>query len=287
VTPSAETAQISATRLRPVRGPSALSGGWRRCWRLVWRMARTDFVLRYKGSVLGYVWSLLSPLLLFGVIYFAFTQIVQVGKGVPHYPAMLLFNLMMFQFFTEATSRSVISIVAEEHLVRRMEFPRVAVPLSIVLASTFTLGLNMIVVLGFFLATGVPIMWTWLLFPVLLVALYVVTVGCSLLLSTLYVRFRDVSQIWVVVTTALFYLTPVVFPVEFYPSGYNPLLVANPLATILIEGRVWLIDPSAPNFAEVAGTWGLILVPVAIASFLFVFGIGYFNREAPRVAEEL
>ena len=136
MTPSAETAQISATRLRPVRGPSALSGGWRRCWRLVWRMARTDFVLRYKGSVLGYVWSLLSPLLLFGVIYFAFTQIVQVGKGVPHYPAMLLFNLMMFQFFTEATSRSVISIVAEEHLVRRMEFPRAAVPLSIVLAST-------------------------------------------------------------------------------------------------------------------------------------------------------
>ncbi|MGA8218053.1 MAG: ABC transporter permease [Solirubrobacterales bacterium] len=277
----------AATELRTIGGPSALSGGWQRCLRLVWRMARTDFVLRYHGSVLGYVWSLLSPLLLFGVLYFAFTHIVKVGRGVPDYPAMLLFNLMLFQFFTEATERAVTSIVAGENLVRGTEFPRLAVPLSIVLGATFSLGLNMIVVFGFALASGVQVRATWLLFPLLLVALYVVTVSCSLLLSTLYVRFRDVNQIWTVLTRALFYLTPVVFPVEFYPAAYKPLLVANPLAVILIQGRVWIIDPGAPTFAQVAGGLGHIVIPTAITVLLCAYGIHYFNLEAPRVAEEL
>jgi ABC-2 type transport system permease protein len=280
-------ADAAAGELRTIRGPSALSGGWQRCLRLVWRMARTDFVLRYHGSVLGYVWSLLSPLLLFGVLYFAFTRIVRIGSGVQDYPAMLLFNLMLFQFFADATQRAVTSIVAGENLVRRMEFPRLAVPLSIVLGATFSLGLDMIVVFGFILATGVPVKATWLLLPLLLVALYVVTVSCALLLSTLYVRFRDVDQIWTVFARALFYLTPVVFPVEFYPAAYKPLLVANPLAAILIQGRVWIIDPGAPTFAQVAGGLGYILVPAAITVFLAVYGVYYFNRESPRVAEEL
>jgi ABC-2 type transport system permease protein len=250
-------------------------------------MARTDFVLRYHGSALGYLWSLLSPLLTFGVIYFAFTQIVKIGQGVENYPPTLLFNLMLFQFFAEATSRSVTSIVAGEHLVRRMEFPRLAVPLSIVLASTLSLGLNMIVVGGFAIGSGVEVRWTWLLLPLLLLALYTITVSFSVLLSTLYVRFRDVAQIWTVATTALFYMTPIVFPVEFYPDAVKPLLVANPLSPIFIDGRVWLFDPSAPTFANIAGGAVYILIPLAIVLALCVYGASYFNREAPRVAEEL
>ena len=285
-TPEAAT-NAAALELRPVRGPSALSGGWKRCWRLIWQMARTDFVLRYHGSVLGYVWSLLSPLLMFGVIYFAFTQIVRIGAGVEDYPAMLLFNLMLFQFFAEATSRSVTSMVAGENLVRRMEFPRLAVPMSVVLASTLSLGLNLIVVAGFAIASGVEVRWTWLLLPVLLLALYTLTVSLSLLLSSLYVRFRDVDQIWSVVSRALFYLSPVIFPVELYPDAFKPLLVSNPLSPILIEGRVWMIDPDAPTFAEVAGGIGHILVPVGIVLALCAYGAAYFNREAPRIAEEL
>jgi ABC-2 type transport system permease protein len=287
MTPQGEAADPSGFELRPVRGPSAVSGGWKRFWRLTWRMARTDFVLRYHGSVLGYVWSLLNPLLVFGVIYFAFTQIVKIGQGVENYPAMLLFNLMLFQFFSEATSRSVTSIVAGENLVRRMEFPRLAVPMSIVLASTFSLGLNMIVVGGFAIASGVEVRWTWLLLPLLLVALYTITVSCSVLLSTLYVRFRDVAQMWTVATTALFYMTPIVFPVEFYPEAYRPMLVANPLSPIFIEGRVWLFDPGAPTFANIAGGAVYILIPAMIVLGLCAYGALYFNREAPRVAEEL
>ena len=285
--PQEEAPHPRTPELRPVRGPSALSGGWKRCWRLTWRMARTDFALRYHGSILGYIWSLLNPLLFFGVIYFAFTQIVEIGEGVENYPAMLLFNLMMFQFFAEATSISVTSIVAGEHLVRRMEFPRLAVPLSKVIASTFSLGLNLIVVGGFAIASGVEVRWTWLLLPLLLVALYTITVCCSVLLSTLYVRFRDVAQIWTVATTAFFYMTPIVFPVEFYPKAFEPLLVANPLSPIFIEARVWLFDPSAPTFPSIAGGAVYILIPMAIVLALCAYGAAYFNREAPRVAEEL
>jgi ABC-2 type transport system permease protein len=287
MSPPEAAAGSAALELRSVLGPSALSGGWRRFWRLVWRMARTDFVLRYQGSVLGYLWSLLSPLLLFGVLYFAFTRVVKIGRGIENYPAMLLMDLMLFQFFVEATTRSVTSIVAEENLVRKMEFPRLAVPMSKVLASTLSLGINIVVVAGFAIGSGVEIRWTWLLFPLLLVALFVITVSLSLLLSTLYVRYRDVEQIWSVFTRAAFYMTPIVFPVEFYPEVYKPLLVANPLAPIFIEARVWMIDPNAPTFAEVAGGLGYILVPAAIVLALCAYGVSYFNREAPRVAEEL
>jgi ABC-2 type transport system permease protein len=250
-------------------------------------LARTEFVLKYKGSVFGYLWSLVSPLLLFGVLYVAFTKVFRVGGDIPHYAVLLLLNLTLFDFFADTTSRAMTAMVARESVVRKMEFPRLALPLSIVLASTFTLVLNLIVVVGFALATGVHPIWTWLLFPVLLLYLYGFTVGCSLLLSPAFIRFRDTAQIWIVITRAMFYASPVLFPIEFFPAGAKIALAVNPLAPLFAESRIWFLDPGAPTFGEVMGSSAYLIFPLFFYALVVVVGTWLFQHDAPHVAEEL
>jgi ABC-2 type transport system permease protein len=273
--------------LRDIRGPAALSGDQRRFWRLVWYLARTEFILKYKGSFFGYVWSLLSPLLLFGVLYLAFTRVLRFGNGVENYAAVLLLNLMLFQFFQDSTSRAMVSIVGGEGLVRKMEFPRFAIPLSVVLAACFTLGLDLIVVIGYMLISGVPVTASWLLLPVLIAWLGVFAVGTSLLLSALFVYFRDTAQIWIVITRVMFYASPVLFPIEFFPTGWKTLLLLNPLAPLFAQARVWLVDPGAPGFSQAMGGAIYWIYPMLILVTIVVLGFWIFEREAPKVAEQL
>jgi ABC-2 type transport system permease protein len=273
--------------LRDIRGPAALSGNPRRFWRLVWHLARTEFVLKYKGSFFGYVWSLLSPLLLFGVLYLAFTRVLRFGRGVEDYASVLLLNLMLFQFFADSTSRAMTSIVSGEGLVRKMEFPRFAIPLSVVLASGFTLGLDLVVVIAYMLIAGVSVTATWLLFPVLIGWLVLFAVGASLLLSALYVYFRDTAQIWVVLTRVMFYASPVLFPIEFFPSGWKAVLLLNPLAPLFAQARVWIVDPGAQGFSQAMGGAIYWIYPMIVLVTIVILGFWVFEREAPKVAEQL
>ena len=159
------SASPDSLELRQVRGPSALGGGCRRFGELLWLISVTEFKRAYFGTVLGYFWSLLRPLMLFGVLLFVFTQIFRLGSDVPHYPVLLLFNIVLFGFFQEATTTAVTSVVAQEGIVRKTQFPRLVIPLSIVLTGLFNLGLNLVAVFVFILAYGVDPMWTWLLLP--------------------------------------------------------------------------------------------------------------------------
>jgi ABC-2 type transport system permease protein len=273
--------------LRPVRGPSAVGGGWRRFRELLYLISVTEFKKTYFGTVLGYVWSVLRPLLLFGILLFVFTKIFRLGSTVPHYPVLLLFNVVLFGFFSEATGASVMSVVSQEGVVRKTQFPRLVIPLSVVVVSLFNLGINLIVVVVFVLAFGVSPHWTWLLFPLVIFALFVFATTVSMLLSSLYVRFRDTAIIWAVVSTALFYATPVLYPIEKVPSSYRDLILLNPLSPLFEQARKWVIDPSAPGAVAAAGGWTHLLAPIAIFVVICALGVWYFNRAAPRIAEEL
>jgi ABC-2 type transport system permease protein len=277
----------AASGLRPVRGPSALGGGWRRFGELLYLISVTEFKKTYFGTVLGYVWSLLRPLLLFGVLLFVFTKIIRIGSGVPHYPVLLLFNVVLFGFFSEATLAAVTSVVNQEGIVRKTQFPRLVIPLSVVVTALFNLALNLIVVLVFILAFGVSPRWTWLLFPLIVAALFVFVTAVSLLLSSLYVRFRDTAIIWGVLASALFYATPVLYPIEAVPSTYRDVISLNPLTPLFEQARKWVIDPSAPGAVSAAGGWAHLLPGIAIFLGACALGAWYFNREAPRIAEEL
>jgi ABC-2 type transport system permease protein len=273
--------------LRDVRGPSAFSGEWRRFFRLVWKMARTDFSLQHHGSVLGYLWSLMNPLLYFGVLYVAFTQVIKLGAGIDHYAVMLIFNLMLFQFFSEATGRSVSSIVGSEGLIRKMEFPRLAVPMSVISASAISLAFNLIVVVLYAFVNGLEPRWTWLYVPLLVAVVFIFTLGLCLLLSSLYVRFRDIGQVWSVITRALFYMAAVIIPFEFYPQSLRLILGINPLTPVFVQARHWVVDPSAPTFTEIMGNSAMLIPPLLVLVATVGFGFWYFNREAPSIAEDL
>jgi ABC-2 type transport system permease protein len=280
--------------LREVQGPSALGGGARRFFDLLWLISVTEFRRVYFGTVLGYLWSLIRPLMLFGVLLFVFTQVFKVGKElVDHYAVMLLLGIVLYTFFQEATSSAVTSVVSQEGVVRKTQFPRLVIPLATVVTAAFNLMLNLIVVFVFVLAFGVSPAWTWLLFPVALVLLFVGAAGVSMALSALYVRFRDTAIIWVVVSQVLLYLTPILYPVNaFHTSPHarllEHLLMINPLAVIFTQVRVWILhEPAAPTAVAAAGGW-LGLLPAAIIYFgVCFYGLWFFNREAPRIAEAL
>jgi ABC-2 type transport system permease protein len=274
--------------LRIVRGPSALGGGSRRFFDLLWLMSVTEFRRVYFGTVLGYIWSLVRPLMLFGVLLFVFTQIFKVGsESVEHYPVFLLLGIVMFTFFQESTTNSVTSVVAQEGVVRKTQFPRLVIPISTVVTGVFNLGLNLIVVLAFALAFGVEPTWTWLLFPFAAALLFVLTAATSMALSVLYVRFRDVAIIWTVVGQVLFYATPILYPVDFKPN-LEAILMINPIGVILEQVRVWVLaEPTAPTAVEAAGGWLGLLPAAAIFVGVCAFGAWIFNREAPRVAQDL
>lgn len=273
--------------LHEIRGPSALGGGWRRSLDLLYLISVTEFKRAYFGTVLGYVWSLLRPLLLFAVLLFVFTKIFRIGSQVENYPVLLLFNIVLFGFLQDATTQAVQSVVAQEGIVRKTQFPRLVIPMATVMTALFNLGMNLVAVTIFLLAYGVTPTWTWVEFPIIVAALFVLTAAVSTLLSGLYVRFRDVAIIWGVLVTALFYGTPILYPFEFVPERFRDLLAINPLTPLFAEAREAVIDPTAPGAVETVGGWIHMLPPLAISLALCVFAAWYFNREAPRVAEEL
>jgi ABC-2 type transport system permease protein len=282
---SAEPAEVT---LRDVPGPSALGGGWRRSLDLLYLISITEFKRTYFGTALGYLWSIARPLMLFAVLLTVFTQLFRTST-VPHYAVLLLMNIVIYGFFQEATLTAVGSVVAHESVVRKTQFPRLVIPLSVVLTSLFNLLLNLIVVVIFILGFGVTPTWTWLLFPVLFAMLLGITIAVSMIVSSLYPRFRDIQIIWTVFSTALFYATPILYPAE-YLLGHHLLrhvIMLNPLAPIFLLARKWIIDPHAPGPAAVAGGYVPLLAPLAIYAIVCALAVWIFRREAPRIAEAL
>jgi ABC-2 type transport system permease protein len=273
--------------LRDVPGPSALGGGRRRSLELLYLIAVTDFKKHYFGTVFGYLWSIARPLALFGVLLAVFTQVFRLGSEVPNYPVLLLVNVVLFTFFQEATGAAVSSIVAQEAVVRKTQFPRLVIPLAVVLTALFNLGLNLIAVLVFVLAYGVAPMWTWLLFPLAVAALVVLATAVSMILASLYPRFRDMAIIWTLLSTVLFYASPVLYPIDKAPETLRQILLVNPLAPLLELVRVWTLDASAPGPAAVAGGAVGLLPALAVYGAVCAFAVWVFRREAPRIAEEL
>ena len=280
-------ARTTPPRMRDVRGPSAFGGGWRRMFSLTWLIAVTDYKLTYFGSVLGYLWSLLRPLLLFGVLYVVFSRFLRFGNDIAHYRDLLLVNIVIYTFFGEATGYAVSSLVDRESLVRKMQFPGLVVPLAVVTTALLNLAANLVAVLAFILIDGIHPRATWLLALLLLLPLAALVTGIAMILSSLFVSYRDVAPIWTVAMQLVFYGTPILYTIEKVPDSLRKLIMANPLAAILEQVRAWLIDPGAPGFAEAIGGGAWWLLPVGVLVAVCTLGLWVFNREAPRIAERL
>jgi ABC-2 type transport system permease protein len=285
---AADVAAIEAIGAKPIKGPSALSGDPRRFFNLTWTLAVLEFRLKFFGSALGYVWQLMKPLLLFGVMLFVFTKAVKLGGGVTQYPVVLLMGIVLFTFFAECTGGAVSSVVDREGLVRKIHFPRLVIPLSVVLTAYFNLALNFLAVVIFLLARGVAPRWSWFELIPLLAFLGVFATGLALILSSLFVRYRDVRPIWEVVLQAIFYGSAIFYPIETIPSvKLQHLILCNPLAAVVAQARHAVIDSGAPTAGQAIGGDVRLLIPLAITIGVGALGFWLFNREAPRIAEEL
>lgn len=277
-----------------VYGPSALGGGLHRFWSLTFMLARTEFKLRFFGSVFGYLWTLVRPLLFFGVLLFVFTKVLHVGSNkVPHYPEYLLASIILFTYFQETTSGSVASLVGRENLLRRVRFPRLVIPMSVALFCFFNLCMNLIVVFIFILASGVEPRWSWLELPVLMALLVTISAGVGMLLSALYVRFRDIQPIWEVIAQLLWYGSPILYTVQSVEDkrilgiSFAHILTINPLGAIITQARKALLQPSAPSAAATLGGDVRLLIPLGIVAGMFALGLWYFKHEAPLISEKL
>lgn len=280
---------------RPIRGPRALTDDWSRFWHLTYNIARNEFKLRFFGSALGYLWQLVRPLLLFTVLYVFFTKIAHVnrehGPGNHFYGAQLLGSIVLFTFFGEATGGAVRSVVDRENVVRKIQFPRMVIPLSVVLLASFNLALNLLVALGFACIEGVQPMLSWVELPLIVAMLAVFATGIAMLLSALFVSFRDVQPIWEVITQILFYASPVIISIETVREKLSAALLhvymLNPLADVFQQYRHAMITNATPGAAQALGSWAALLAPLGIVLGVFALGFWVFNRSAPLVAEKL
>lgn len=257
---------------------------------LLAELVRTDFKLRYQGSVLGYAWSLLRPLFIFAILYVVFVKVFPLGKGIPHYPVYLFMGIMLWNFFLEMTVQSLGSIVGRGDLIRKIRIPRWLIIISTSISALINLGLNLVVLAVFMVFNHVDVMRSIVVFPLLLVEIYIFALGLSLFLAALFVKFRDISYIWEVVLQAGFYLTPILYPLNNIRNAtFEKLILINPMAQALQDARYAVI-----SHAQVIVTIGRVfesgwyrLIPFVVVLLVLLVGVLYFKSQAKDFAENI
>jgi ABC-2 type transport system permease protein len=272
--------------LRSVAIPSRPTG-LRQHARIVRVIAAAEFKLKYSGSVLGYVWSVVKPLGLFAMLYIVFGRFFKL-KDFPHYPLYLLLGIVLWTYFIDTTSIAMPSLVHRSSLISKLAFPRVIVPLSVSTTTGMTLGVNLLAVSVFVAANRVSPRVTWLLLPPLLLELFVVSLGVGLFLSALFVRLRDIGQVWELILQLMFYASPIIYPVAFLPPWWKPIAFLSPVVQIIQDARWALVpSPAITTAPAVFGTPFGELVPLAVGALVVVGGYAFFRQQAPWFAERI
>ncbi len=256
---------------------------------LLRQLVITDFKLRYQGSVLGYVWSLLKPLMLFTVLYLVFTYVLPLGKGVPHFAAYLLLGVVMWNFFVEGTTMGMGSIVGRGDLIRKVQISKPAIVIASTLSAAVNFGLSLIIVGIFMFFNHAEVSAMVVFLPLVLLELLALVLALSFFLSALYVRFRDIAQIWEVILQIMFYATPIIYALQYVQPHKNLLVLIslNPIAQIIQDAREMLITTYTLTTHEVLG-WVLgVGIPLVFLALLSIFSIWFFKKSSKTFAENL
>lgn len=255
---------------------------------LLSELVRTDFKLRYQGSVLGYAWSLLRPLLLFVILYIVFVKFLKFGGDVPHFPIYLLLGIVIWNFFNEMTVQSLGSVVGRGDLIRKIRIPRWIIVLSSSLSALINLALNLIVVAIFMVINQVPIAESILWMPLILLEVYLFALGISLFLSAAFVKYRDISYIWEVVIQAGFYLTPILYSLALITNEtFRKLIMINPMAQTIQDARYAMVTHQTQTIRTVFDGGWYSLIPIIIVGLILAGGVLYFRKEAKYFAENI
>ena len=259
---------------------------------LLKELTKTDFKLRYQGSVLGYFWALLRPLMMFAILYVVFAKLLRFGSDIPHYPVYLLTGTTLWSFFTECTNQGIQAMITRGDLIRKICFPKYIVVVSSTLTAVINLLINLVVVIIFALINGVTPSLAWLIVPVLVLELYTLALGISFLLGAINVKYRDITSIWDVLVQALFYAVPIIYPITMI-AGSSPtaakVILINPISQIIQDVRYCLITD------QTVTTWSYVgkehffwkFVPIVIVIIILLWGSWYFRKKSRKFAEEI
>jgi ABC-2 type transport system permease protein len=258
---------------------------------LLQRLVVTDFKLRYQGSALGYIWSLLRPLFLFVILYIVFNNFLRIGSNIPHYPVYLLLGIVLWNYFLEVTNLGISSIVSKGDLIRKLNFPKYVIVLAGSFSAFINLLINFVVIAVFMILGGVEIHWSALLIVPLLAQLFLLSLGVAFFLSALFVKLRDLNYIWEIFLQAAFYATPILYPLSLVIEKSEfaaKMLLLNPVAQIIQDARSVLVTTQTSTFETVfeSGGW-YRLIPVCLPVVIVVFAAWYFRRQSPKFAEEV
>lgn len=250
----------------------------------------TEFKLRYQGSALGYMWSLLKPLFLFAILYVVFGHFLRMNGDVPHYSVYLLLGIVLWNFFTEATSQGLQSIVARGDLIRKINFPKYIIIIAGTTSALINVFFNLLVVGFFMIISGVDPHWSGLLFPLLLLELYCFALALAFFLSALNVKFRDIGYLWEIVLQAAFYATPILYALSYVikrsPDIAGWMLVLNPVAQVIQDARYALVSHETATIWQIVHD-ARVSVPFIIVLALMLIGGIYFRRQSPYFAENV
>lgn len=256
---------------------------------LLKELVKTDFKLRYQGSLLGYLWAVLRPMMLFAILYVVFAKILKMGSDIPHYPVYLLAGTVLWSFFSECTNQGIQAIVARGDLLRKISFPKWIIVVSATVTALINFLINLGVVIIFALINGVTPNLGWLLVPFIILELYLLSLGISFFLGAINVKYRDISSIWEVFMQALFYAVPVIYPITMVASA-SPLaakiFLLNPIAQVIQDVRYFLITDQTITTWNYLENRLLYLIPLGLVSLVIILGGIYFRKRSKYFAEE-
>jgi lipopolysaccharide transport system permease protein len=262
-------------------GPATGGGRWRgltaQAW-LVLQFALKDFKIRYTSSTLGYTWSVINPLMFFALYYVVFSVFMRFP--IENYTGFLLLSVVMWNFFAEASANGTASLLARADILSKMVLPRQVVVYSALLSAGLTFVINLAVLLAVLRLTGTRLALPAVCFPLLLFDLVALTLGVSLLLAPLFVRFRDVGYLWGIGLQAGFWVTPIIYSELMIPPRWQWLFWCNPIARVIGDSRRALIYGLWP------GARGLVLTTLMAMGALGL-GAAVFRRLQARIVEHL
>jgi ABC-2 type transport system permease protein len=246
-----------------------------------------DIKLRYGDSALGYIWTIGKPMALFSILYVVFGRLVRFGAPLPHYALYLVIGVMLWSFFADGVTRTMNSLVTNGNLMRKLPFPRLVIPLAASLTAFVTFGLGLLAIAIFVAWNGLVPKLDWLVLILELLELYLFILGLGLVLGVMYVRLRDISQVWELALQLLFFLSPIVYPFTLVPTRWRQVMLLNPFTQVMQDVRAIVIYPDHHVIAAHASFSPLRILPLLVVAFTLGLGLYLFKREEPWFPERV
>ncbi|MGB4420685.1 MAG: ABC transporter permease [Candidatus Saccharimonadales bacterium] len=275
---------------RTIQLTNSLKSKYRYSIILLKELVVTEFKLRYQGSVLGYLWSLLKPLFLFVILYIVFVYFLKIGAGIPHWPVSMLLGIVMWNFFAEITNLGLKSIVSRSGIIRNINFPKYIIITASSVSALINLSLNLLVVVVFMIINKVEPSWSMALLPVYIFEVLIFGLGIAFFLSAIYVKLRDIQYIWEVIMQGLFYASAIIYPISRVSTTHKEIaqiMLLNPVAQAVQDARYVFISDTSQTLTSLSGSVIMNLIPISITILIFILGARYFKHKSPYFAEKV